>query len=221
MPVQIVYHEGFTGLGHAACAMLCEAGIEFEWTMAPADGMSFRGNCDGDCFTVPMIIDGDTRVSQSQACVQYVGRKYGFADNVDPDKALQYMLDMSDMWTEFGKAMVDAESLKKFLQAEPCGDRLSGRFGMWMGNIERSIRGKFYFGEKPSYVDFQMLQTVGLLKGRALDKLESKTGCLLDSYPKVKAVYEAISSLPSAAKIPFQEALPAAYLITDDMIAAY
>ena len=133
-------------------------------------------------------MDGEMKIGQSIAMAQYVGRKFGFSEGLDADKALQYMLDLEDLNTEFGKAKAAGMGeFKKFLDTDPCGDRVSGRFGMWLSNIERSIAGPFYFGAKPTYVDFQMMSMFGMMKGRGIDKLQAagKVGDLLAAYPKV------------------------------------
>jgi len=96
--------------------MALESGTEHEWTFAPASEMSNTGGAS-TCFAVPMIIDGDTRISQSQAISQFVGKKCGFTEGVDADKALQFMLDVTDLNTEFGKAQTAGMAdLKKFLE---------------------------------------------------------------------------------------------------------
>jgi len=134
-----------------------------------------------------------------------VGKKFGFA-TPDEDKALQFLLDVADLHNEFGKAHgAGMESLRSFLEA--------GRFGLWMGTIERSIAGPLYFGGKPSYCDFQMAMMFNLMKAKALDELQKteKVGDLFAAFPKARAVHTAIMQLPSAKKMPYKTTLPEFY----------
>ena len=157
-----------------------------------------------------------------------MGKKIGFA-TPDEDKALQFLLDVADLHNEFGKAHgAGMESLRSFLEA--------GRFGLWMGTIERSIAGPFYFGNcvvtcicdaisislkdsfgsaggKPSYCDFQMAMMFNLMKAKALDELQKteKVSDLFAAFPKARAVHTAIMQLPSAKKMPYKTTLPEFY----------
>merc|ERR1711865_1125074 len=139
------------------------------------------------------------------------------------------MADLSDLNSAFGSAQGGGMAdLKKFLEAKPVfsspPDKLSGRFGLWMANIERSIQGPYYFGSEKSYVDFFLAMMFQFMKGRCLTKLESK-GKISDvfaAYPKAKAVYDSITGLKSAGKVPFsQNILPDMYKLADDAAATY
>lgn len=171
--------------------------------------------------TCAAVVDGDKVIGQSIAMSTYIGKKVGLNAGVDEDKALQFMLDLEDVWTEYGKAATAGlPALKTFLQGAPSeDDRSSGRFALWLAHLEASIQGPFYFGEQMSYVDFQMASVMDLLCARSLNKLQEKTGDLLT--PKVRAIHTAVKGLESAKNLPYSAMLPEGYLMTDEDAAAY
>jgi len=107
------------------------------------------------------------------------------------------------------------------LKGEHNGDRLTGRFGLWMANIERSIAGKFYFGEKPSYADFHLAMILNMMQKKALNALIAKTGDCFAKYPKAAGIVTAIYSLPSGEKVPYKDCLPPQYFLADEKVAEY
>ena len=124
-------------------------------------------------------MDGDFTISQSVAANIYVGDKLGLNRGInsarDRAKAVQYMQDASDLVGEFfrfalGAAAAgpthDLSALKTFVEG--------GRLTSWLTNIEHSIRGPFYFGTHPTYVDFYLLQNLDWMDDVALDKLRAK-----------------------------------------------
>merc|ERR1711998_83826 len=140
----------------------------------------------------------------------------GLCEGLCEFKAMQYMLDAEDLWTEYGKAHgAGVADLKKFLEGE------GSRFHSWLANMERSIKGPFYFGAKATFVDYQVTSIINMLKGHSLNKLESKTGDLFAAYPKLKAVMTAILGLDSAKTLPYDAVLPEGYLMTEETAATY
>ena len=87
-----------------------------QWVAQPCARLPFS-------FTTPLwsVIDGDMKVSQTPAVVTYIGaprsdnspvllavagKKVGLCEGVCEFKAMQYMLDAEDVWTEYGKVPV-------------------------------------------------------------------------------------------------------------------
>jgi len=78
----------------------------------------------------------------------------------------------------------------KSQEARPCPRRR-------VGAVERNIKGPYFFGADPSFVDFFLLQH---MDGRMdmFEKLQVKTGRdLLVQCPKIKAVIAGLRSLDS------------------------
>lgn len=90
-----------------------------------------------------------------------------------------------------------------------------------MAQLERSIAGPFYFGSKPSPVDFFLCNEVDMAQCVVLNALKAKTGVdVFAPYPKVQAVVAGIRSLPSY-KVYDIPPIPEAYVVSDDFIADY
>lgn len=63
---------------------------------------------------------------------------------------MQYMLDVIDVFEgNLGSKNENGRDLREFLNGE--------RWSRLMFNVERSIKGPFYFGDKPSCADFLLL----------------------------------------------------------------
>jgi len=102
-------------------------------------------------------------ISQTGAILNYLGRKYNmYPEGQAHDKALaeQYILDQQDF---FGSSMAGGflkkdnkaakvEALQKFVKRDE-----HGKLHLWLGTINRQIKGPFYFGKKPTYVDFALV----------------------------------------------------------------
>lgn len=211
MSVQVVYYEGFTGRATPLIRMLCEGGVAYEHKMDESV-FSCKG-AEGTTFAPPAVIDGGKKISQSIAATVHIGAKCGLDKGVDPVLALQYMLDAEDFGTQLGNAKnAGMPALKTFLT--------EGRFASWAGNIERSIKGPYYFGEKASYADFALAGKLESADFSTLGPLQAKTGDLFAKYPKIAGVKAGIMGLESAKKIDVP-CLPDKFKLADDLVAAY
>jgi hypothetical protein len=103
--------------------MLANAGIPVDHKIDMADLASVCsafGSTAGDTFAPPVVVDGDKTVSQSIACCTYIGKKLGLTEGLDEDKALQYLLDVIDVFEGgLGKAIASgAPALKAFVEGD-------------------------------------------------------------------------------------------------------
>jgi len=93
---------------------------------------------------------------QTSAVLYYLGKKLGFfPDDHNDARALQISLNIADVWSEGYESKKGADGGAEFLKS---------RFGKWLNNIEHSIQGKYFFGEKLTYVDFQALNVINVLE---------------------------------------------------------
>jgi glutathione S-transferase len=127
----------------------------------------------------PVLIDQteskEFTISQTAAILNYLGRKY----NMYPDdqahnhaRAEQYILDQQDFFGSMtGKGRAPKKSHAEWLisrasESDPSKQTKllefvrkdeHGKLHLWLGTINRQIKGPFYFGEKPTYVDFALM----------------------------------------------------------------
>jgi len=210
--LNVVYYEAFSGRALPLLRMLAEAKVAYEWTMVN-ELLSCKGS-ETTNFAPPVVVDGANTISQTAACCMYVGKKCGFdkvgKHKVDDCVAVQYMLDVVDLSTELLKKKGSMVELKEFFEGD--------RFKAWMGNIERSIQGPFYFGADRSYVDFFLAAQLEILDAQVLNALAEKVQPL-DVYPKITAVKAGITGLESFALD--KPLLPASMTLTAEVAAEY
>mmetsp|Transcript_10503 Transcript_10503/g.17455 ORF Transcript_10503/g.17455 Transcript_10503/m.17455 type:complete len:222 (+) Transcript_10503:65-730(+) len=173
--------------------MMEERGVPYEHVsdkVKMAAKATAFGATKGINIAPPILDDGGKLISQSTACTMYLGKKLGFDKDVDDCLAVQYMCDIVD-WCELGigKNNEDPTSLKKFMEG--------GRFAVMASCVEHNIKGPYFFGAEPSFVDFFLLQHMDWRKD-LFAKLQAKTSKdFLAEYPKIKAVAESLRALPS------------------------
>ena len=86
-----------------------------------------------------------------------------------------------------------AEKLKVYL--EGAGGK-PARFAIFLGALERSVEGPYFFGENPSYVDFLFTAGWGWATETTLAPLSARTGVdYLAPYPKLAAIVAGIEAI--------------------------
>jgi len=102
----------------------------------------------------------------------------------DETRALQLSLNMGDFWSESYDARRGADGGAEFLK---------GRLLKWLGVLEHNLKGKYFFGDHLSYVDFHALNVIHILDfmyGKlALDPIASR--------PKLDAWLKTMKSHPT------------------------
>lgn len=172
-PLIKVYYWPMLARGAPLIRMLEHTGTPYEFVGPEkfAEVGSFKG-AQGDTFAVPIVADGDFAISQSTACSLYLGHKTGLdakCTGFNQFKASQYMADIVDTFeVGLGRQNEAGPTLKKFIEG--------GRFASLMGNIERGIKGPYYFGEAPCCVDFFLAATLDWRTKQVFGPLLEKLG---------------------------------------------
>merc|ERR1712146_705111 len=68
------------------------------------------------------------------------------------------------------------------------------RFESLMGNLERGIKGPYYYGDEPSAVDFFLLQHLDWRCSQVFDPLKARGYDALAPYPKICAIQAALQA---------------------------
>jgi hypothetical protein len=152
--------------------------------------------CDAnDVFAPPVVRDGDLLISQSTACCLHVGQKLNLCDGITSTaKAMQYMSDIVDLF-ELGLTAglpggKGAADVKAFLTGD--------RFPKVVANLQRGIKGPFFFGEEPTFVDFFLCNHMDWAEATLLNRLkESKGVDAFAPFEKLMGVVEGIRGLDS------------------------
>lgn len=197
MAYQVVYWPGFTGRAEPVLLLLEDAGQAYE-LIEDVPGSLERFSRNAPVFACPLLIDGDTVLSQTNVIVEYLGTKHGYEV---PSKgriaAAQLAYNAADIWSE----VYDQRRLgnAEFLQE---------RLPRWLLVLENSFNaesGDYFFGDKPSFVDFVVLNAMTLAEYCWGDTATALTGeqprlrawlKRMKDRPRLKAYFENPQSLP-------------------------
>ncbi|KAL1527937.1 hypothetical protein AB1Y20_009308 [Prymnesium parvum] len=205
-PHLTIYYWPFPARAHSLlsmCAVACAPCTHVHSydriaAVASANGGSMEGGGVGDTFAPPIVVDEDNQgfaISQSVAATLYVGQRLGF-DAAVPNvpKSVQYMVDLADFLAQIpggeGPTLIFDEELGRKL----AHFHTSGRFDAWMQNIERSIIGPYYYGERVSYVDFYLNQVLKWIYQRIYRQIPGAEN-VFGAYPKAMGVQASVSAL--------------------------
>jgi len=185
-----VYYWPFMIRGASLVRMLEHTNTPYEY-ISEKPKMAIVSSAWGaqvDTIAPPVLVDGDFAVSQSVASCLYLGNKLGLTPpGYNEYKAMQYCLDIIDVFEGgIGKNNEEGATLKKYLEGD--------RFKTLMANLERSIKGPFYFGDTPSAVDFFLVQHMDWRCLSIFEPLKAKGIDFLTPYPKLVGVHEAIKA---------------------------
>ena len=202
-PVQVFYWP-FHGRAGAALRMLAQANIPFE---QHSDFPKLMGKCallggkaTNGIMAPPIVVDGETVVSQSVSIARYIGHKYGFPA---PSDAIGFQMAMNivdAIEVELARNVKSSKTLREYLV-----DGVGGkppRFKTFFGTIEEAVVGPYLFGDKPSWVDFLLTQLLAFSDFTLFTPLKEHTGVdALADFPKVLNIYKTLDSLESKEKI--------------------
>ena len=201
--------------------MCAEAGIEWELVTDTQKEDSALFGASTLNLAPPIIKDDQMTLSQSVACHTYLGGKLGFDKGIPlPELALQYILDLDDLHNELKGAAIagvvskDVKALREYLEGD--------RYKTHLATINRQIKGPFYFGNDPTYVDFFAVSMFEMCEGRWLNVLKDKAGDTINEHaPKLRLVLDEIRGLQSASKLKEIPPLLPSRVITQDRVATW
>lgn len=182
------------GRANSIIRMLQHAQIDYVHKSEMSDFASICSafGASSNTFAPPVVQDGDFVISQTLGAAMYVGNKAGLNEGIDSvPKAVQYMSDMIDIFENgMDQAAKDGASFKAFLEGDRCKNQLT--------YLNRCIKGPFFFGEKPTYVDFVLFALVEWKEELILNRLKSEKGVdVFGPYEKILGVINGIRNLDS------------------------
>jgi hypothetical protein len=189
-----IYYWPMLGRGGSLVRMCEEAGVPYEhindFPSIAGKGSAFGAT--GSNFAPPIAEINGKLVSQSAAACLFVGKRCGLTAGMDEDMAPQFLADIIDTFEGGlgGAKEKGGAALKGFLESQ--------RWAALAGNIDRSIQGPFYFGAKPTCVDFFLANCVDWVSACFLDRVKSEKGIdAFKDFQKIMGVVEGIRSLES------------------------
>ena len=199
MAYEIVYWPGFTGRAEPAVLLLEDVGEPYTIDTDVQARIEALGQTE-PVFACPLLIDGETVVSQTSVIVEYLAGKHGcdvaLADAIG---AAQFGYNLADIWRETYEGRRDGSK-----------DFLTDRFPRWLDVIELSFGGDqtwFFSDDAPTWVDYLVLNIVTLSTYcwgepavqmmRTRSKFNAWTERMMGR-PRLKSYFENEASLPVA-----------------------
>jgi glutathione S-transferase len=176
-----LYYWGIKARGQLAVLLGRYSGQEFEWNRTP----DWPGLKPETPFgQLPLLVDGEVKIAQSNAIARYLGRKYGLQGNSDADFALSELLieeqvDLNNIVFKANYSPNKNESFDKVFAEE---------YPAQLAFLEKLLTNDFFTSE---------LTTGSLAIFNAFNLALDLQPTLLDNYPKLKAFYERVSALPA------------------------
>nr|KAG5711305.1 hypothetical protein BaRGS_006002 [Batillaria attramentaria] len=141
-----------------------------------------------DFPNLPYYIDGDIKITQSNAILRYIARKHGLLGKTEQERVnVDMMLENAMDFRNGVVRMVYNPNYEKLLEEyKPrCKEILAG-FEKWLSNK------KWFAGENLTVADFPMYEL--------LDQHRLMIPGVLDNYPKLTAFMDAFEALPNIKK---------------------
>ena len=188
--------------------LLHHAGIEFEDVIYTSDNKAdWFGKLKPELAksakpvsipSIPYIIDNDTHIFQSMACLQYAARKAGYVATTEQGKQVEDIL--NGVFTEYfdglGKARFGSnkeEDTKAWV--EKTLNNLNG-----IADILKNSSGAYLTGEKISWIDFYLFQIVHFLEfvgGKVENEIICAHKAKICGNERLAAYLESVKDVPA------------------------
>jgi glutathione S-transferase len=188
----LTYFDAPLSRGEECRLALFVAGVDFVDNRISYDAWpALKPNTPFGALPV-LELEGKPRVSQSNAILGWVGRKYGLlpSDDWEALRLDSLLCAAEELRTTIGRTfgIGDPEELKRRRQ-----ELVEGPLRAWAANMERQVRGPFACGEAISVADIKLFVVCGWLKKGVLDHVPAD---VLAPFPKLQGLFEAVSRHP-------------------------
>lgn len=150
------------------------------------------------CINLPYVIDGEDVVTQSNTCMLYLGHKLGIdkpqymvKNHTVLDQTMDLRNDLMLIVYPFGPIKDKADF------PEGAGRHIDGSANTNFTKLEGYCQGPFMCGDEPQSGDFHVWEMLD--QHRMISEAVGK-GALLDKFPKLATMYEAMKAIPSFQK---------------------
>ena len=171
------------------------AGVDFEDRRLPRDQWPALKPTTPFGSLPIFEIEGKPAVSQSNAILAHIGRRYGLLPK-DDWEAMRHESLLSaaeDLRHAVNRTLgIKDEAELRQKRAELA----AGPIKTWGANMERQIVGPFAGGGELSVADIKLFIVVGWISGGVLDHVPSD---VLADFPKLNALYQSVKNHPKVA----------------------
>lgn len=189
---KLTYFDTPRSRGEECRLALFLAGVDFEDNRLARDAWAaLKPNTPFGSLPV-FEIPGKPMVSQSNAILGHIGRRYGLlpTDEWEALRLESLLSAAEDLRFAISKTfgIQDAEELKR-RRAE----LVEGPIALWGASMEKQIVGPFASGAQISVADIKVFVVAGWLAGGALDHVPTN---VLTKFPKLEKLYESVKQHP-------------------------
>jgi glutathione S-transferase len=189
---RLTYFDSPRSRGEECRLALWLAGVEFEDRRLP------RGEWPAlkpktPFGSLPIFeIEGKPAVSQSNAILGHIGRRYGLLPKDDWEAMrLESLLSAAEDLRHAVNRTIGIKDEAELRQKR--ADLVAGPIKTWGANMERQVVGPFAGGAEISVADVKLFIVVGWLKSGVLDHVPADC---LDEFPKLNKLYESVKQHP-------------------------
>jgi prostaglandin-H2 D-isomerase / glutathione transferase len=189
---RLTYFDSASSRGEECRLALFLAGVDFEDNRIPRSAWrALKPTTPFGCLPV-FELPGKPAVSQSNAILGHIGRRYGLlpADEWEALRLESLLSAAEDLRHAIGKTfgIEDAQELER-RRAE----LVEGPIKTWGARMEKQIVGPFAGGTEISVADIKLFVVIGWLKSGVLDHVPAE---VLAKFPKLEKLYESVKKHP-------------------------
>jgi glutathione S-transferase len=189
---KLTYFDAPTSRGEECRLALFLAGVDFEDNRIPRSAWPALKPTTPFGSLPVFEVPGRPAVSQSNAILGHIGRRYGLlpTDEWEALRVESLLSAAEDLRHAISKTfgIQDAEELKR-----KRAELVEGPIATWAASMEKQIVGPFASGAQITVADIKVFVIAGWLKGGALDHVPSN---FLAKFPKLEKLYESVKQHP-------------------------
>eukprot|EP01096_Ripella_sp_DP13-Kostka_P003750 TRINITY_DN155_c0_g1_i1.p1 TRINITY_DN155_c0_g1~~TRINITY_DN155_c0_g1_i1.p1 ORF type:complete len:240 (-),score=105.75 TRINITY_DN155_c0_g1_i1:30-689(-) len=196
MALKIAYWD-IRGLIQPVKLLLAHVGAEYEnieYSCGPApefsrdSWMSVKDTLGLDFPNLPYLIDGDVKLTQSNAILRYLARKFGLEGETEEERVRIDL--MAEEAMDFRNAVVRLSYNPNFEHLKDA--HINEYLPKLFTGLEKFLGERpFFAGQKISFPDFVLYEL--------LDQNKCMEPTVLDNFPKLQAFTQRIEALPNIA----------------------
>jgi glutathione S-transferase len=171
------------------------AGVDFEDNRVPGNAWPALKPTTPFGSLPVFEVPGKPAVSQSNAILGHIGRRYGLLpdDEWEAMRLESLLSSVEELRHAIGRTfgIQDAEKL-----ARRRAELVEGPIRTWAANMEKQVVGPFAGGTQISVADIKLFVVIGWLKSGALDHVPTD---VVAGFPKLEQLYERVKQHPKVA----------------------
>lgn len=189
---KLTYFDSPTSRGEECRLAFSVAGVDFEDHRIPRDAWPALKPTTPFGSLPVLELAGKPAVSQSNAILAHIGRRYGLlpADEWESLRLESLLSAVEDLRHAIGRTfgIKDPEEL-----AKKRAELVDGPIKTWAANMEKQIVGPFAAGDAISVADVKLFVVLGWLKKGVLDHVPPDVTA---PYPKLEKVWKSVAEHP-------------------------